>query len=409
MSQRWLNRTVWGMAFTSFLSDLGHEAQSTLLPAFLAALGCPPFALGAIEGLADATSSFVKLGAGWFSDRLGHRKAFVVAGYAATGVASGLIALATGWPLVLGGKLVGWFGKGIRGPLRDAMLTDSIPAEARGRAFGFHRTGDTVGAILGPLAVVGLLGWGANSGAPALSYLRTLMAWTLVPGLAAAVVMALMVRERARTPAKRTSLRHALGQMPASFRRYLVGVGLFGAGDFAHTLHILAATQLLTPAYGPVRAAALGAALYVGHNVVYALAAYPAGHLADRFGHRLILGLGYTVSVAVPLALIGCFTRGWGSLPVFAGIFALAGLVNGIQDTLEGATTADLVPEAHRGLGFGLLGAVNGGGDLASSLLVGALWTLQPAWGFGYSAVMMGLGAGVVLFSRAEPPPTRTD
>lgn len=400
---RWLNQTVWGMAFTSFLSDLGHEAQSTLLPAFLAALGCPPFALGAIEGLADATSSFVKLGAGWISDHLGHRKAFVVAGYAATGVASGIIALASGWPLVLGGKLFGWFGKGIRGPLRDAMLTDSIPAEARGRAFGFHRAGDTLGAILGPLAVVALLGWGAHTGAPALSHLRTLMAWSLVPGVAAAVVMAFMVRERARTPAKRTSLRHALGQMPLPFRRYLVGVGLFGAGDFAHTLHILAATQLLAPTYGPVRAAALGAMLYVWHNAVYAAAAYPAGHLADRFGHRRILGLGYAASVLVPLALIGCFTRGWDNLPVFAGIFALAGLVNGVQDTLEGAATGDLVPQAHRGLGFGLLGAVNGVGDLASSFLVGALWTLHPAWGFGYSALMMGIGAAVVLFGRREP------
>ena len=403
---RWLNRTVWGMAFTSFLSDLGHEAQSTLLPGFLAALGCPPFALGAIEGLADATSSFVKLGAGWISDRLGHRKSFVVAGYAATGVASGIIALATGWPLVLGGKLVGWLGKGIRGPLRDAMLTDSIPAEARGRAFGFHRAGDTVGAILGPLVVVGLLGWGASIDAPTLPFLRTLMAWTLVPGVAAAFVMAWMVRERARTPAKRTSLRHALGQMPTAFRRYLVGVGLFGAGDFAHTLHILAAAQLLAPTYGPVKAAALGAMLYVWHNVVYAMAAYPAGHLADRFGHRRVLGLGYAVSVLVPLALIGCFTRGWGTLPVFAGIFALAGLVNGIQDTLEGAATGDLVPEAHRGLGFGLLGAVNGVGDLASSFLVGALWTLHPAWGFGYSALMMGLGAGVVLFGPGAPETT---
>ena len=123
---RWLNRTVWGMALTSFFSDLGHEAQSTLLPSFLAALGLPPLALGAIEGLADAVSSFVKLGAGWISDRLPRRKPIVVAGYAATGLASGIIALAQGWPLVMGGKLFGWFGRGIRGPLRDAMLADAI-------------------------------------------------------------------------------------------------------------------------------------------------------------------------------------------------------------------------------------------------------------------------------------------
>ena len=130
-SPRWLNATVWGMALTSLFSDLGHEAQSTLLPSFLAALGCPPLALGAIEGITDAASSFMKLGAGWISDRLPRRKPVVVAGYAATGLASGIIALAQGWPLILGGKLFGWLGRGIRGPLRNAILTDAIPPEDR--------------------------------------------------------------------------------------------------------------------------------------------------------------------------------------------------------------------------------------------------------------------------------------
>ena len=393
----WLNRTVWGMALTSFFSDLGHEAQSTLLPTFLAALGCPPLVLGAIEGVADAASSFVKLGAGWISDRLPRRKPIVVAGYAATGLASAFIALAHGWPLVLGGKLFGWAGRGIRGPLRDAMLTDAIPPEARGRAFGFHRAGDTLGAILGPLAVVLVLGWGATHGWAGLPFLRRVMFWTMLPGLISAAIMAYVIREKDRPRIRRVALRHALAQMPGSFRRYLTGVGLFGAGDFAHTLLILAAAQLLAPAHGTLRAAALGGLLYVWHNTVYAAAAFPAGYLGDKIGHRRILGCAYAVSALVPLALIGCFTRGWAGLPLFAAIFGLAGLVNGIQDTLEGASTANLVPEEHRGLGFGLLGAVNGVGDLVSSLAVGALWTLKPALGFGFAAFMMAVGAVVVL------------
>src|ERR1035441_9815797 len=110
------------MAITSFLSDLGHEAQSTLLPGFMAALGLPPMALGAVEGLADAAASFMKLAAGWFSDRIGRRKGLVVGGYLATGLASGFIALAAGWPLILFGKFFGWLGRGLRGPLRDALL-----------------------------------------------------------------------------------------------------------------------------------------------------------------------------------------------------------------------------------------------------------------------------------------------
>jgi MFS family permease len=386
------------MALTSFLSDLGHEAQSTLLPGFMAALGLPPLALGAVEGLADAASSFMKLGAGWFSDRLGRRKGLVVGGYLATGLASGFMALASGWPLILVGKVFGWLGRGVRGPLRDALLTDSIPAEARGRAFGFHRAGDTVGAILGPLAAVLVLGWGTAHGLASLSFQRELMAWTLVPGALSALVFALLVRERARSRPKLLSFRHALGRLPGAFRAYLTGVGVFGAGDYAHTLLILAAAQLLAPAHGLAKAAVFGGLLYVLHNVVYALSAYPAGALADRFrNHRRILGLGYGVSVAVPLLLMGAFHRGQASLPVLALVFSLAGLVNGIQDTLEGATTADLVPADQRGLGFGLLGAVNGGGDLVSSLVVGALWTLHPLWGFGYAAVFMALGCAVTL------------
>ncbi|MDR3673515.1 MAG: MFS transporter [Holophaga sp.] len=391
------------MAVTSFLSDLGHEAQSTLLPGFMAALGLPPAALGAVEGAADAASSFMKLLAGWFSDRLGRRKGLVVFGYLATGLSSGLIAMASGWPLILGGKFFGWVGRGGKAPLRDALLTDSIPQEARGRAFGFHRAGDTLGAILGPLAAVGLMAWGAGHGLKPLALSRTLIAWTLVPGVLSALAFAFLVPERARIPRERPSFRHALSRMPGSFRRLLAGVGCFGAGDFAHTMLILAATQLLAPRLGLGRAAVWGGMLYVLHNVVYALSAYPVGAVADRTrNHRRILGLGYALGALVPLALIPCFHRGWAGLPALAAIFALAGLVSGIKDTLEGAASADLIPAEHRGLGFGLLGGVNGVGDLVSSALVGALWTLHPAAGFGYAAVLMVLGAGWLLYPNPD-------
>lgn len=387
----WLNRTVWGMACTSFLSDLGHEAQSTILPTFMAALGLPPAALGAVEGIADATASFIKLGAGWFSDRVGKRKPFVVAGYLATGLASGILALASGLPMILAGKVFGWFGRGIRGPLRDAMLTDAIPEEARGRAFGFHRFGDTLGAILGPMVAVLLL---TTSGG-VLESARSLLWWSLVPGVLSAVVFALFVGERARATRSTHAFHVALRQMPKPFRRYLLGVGLFGAGDFAHTMLILAATQLLTPAWGPLKAAGIGGSLYVLHNVVYAAAAFPAGALADTHGHQRVLSWGYGISALVPLSLGAYFHFHLGSVPLLAASFAVAGLVNGIQDTLEGAATGTLAPAEQRGLAFGLLGATNGVGDLVSSVVVGLLWTAQPAVGFGYAAALMAVGAAV--------------
>jgi MFS family permease len=385
----WLNRTVWGMAATSFLSDLGHEAQSTILPTFMAALGLPPAALGAVEGIADGTASFVKLGAGWFSDRVGRRKPIVVLGYLATGLASGIIALAAGLPMILAGKVFGWFGRGIRGPLRDAMLTDSIPKGAQGRAFGFHRVGDTLGAILGPLLAVALL----TSSGGLLETARTLLWWSLVPGVLSALAFALFVAERGRTARPTHSFRGALRQMPKRFRRYLLGVGLFGAGDFAHSMLILAATQLLSPAWGPLKAAGIGGSLYVLHNIVYAASAYPAGALADKRGHQRVLSWGYSLSALVPLSLAVYFYLHLGSVVWLGASFALAGLVNGVQDTLEGATTGAMAPVSERGLAFGLLGATNGLGDLASSLIVGLLWTARPLWGFGYAALMMALGA----------------
>ena len=398
-SPPWLNRTVWGMAGTSFLSDVGHEAQSTVLPTFMAALGLPPAALGAVEGIADATASFLKLGAGWFSDRVGHRKPFVVAGYLATGLASGIIALASGLPLVLAGKVFGWFGRGIRGPLRDAMLTDAIPAEARGRAFGFHRFGDTLGAIVGPMLAVALL----TSTAGVLETSRMLLWWSLVPGVLSAVVFAAFVPERNRPAPHAKTLRDGLGRMPQRFRRYLVGVGLFGAGDFAHTMLILAATQLLSPHWGALKAAGIGGSLYVLHNIVYALAAYPAGALADKHGHQRVLAWGYSVSALVPLTLAACFFWSFGNVLVLAAVFSVSGLVNGVQDTLEGATTGDLAPPEHRGLAFGLLGATNGVGDLLSSVIVGVLWTAHPVVGFGYAALMMAVGALITRNHASEP------
>jgi MFS family permease len=387
----WLNRTVWGMAATSFLSDLGHEAQSTLLPTFMSALGLPPAALGAVEGIADASASFVKLGAGWISDHVGRRKPFVVLGYLATGLASGIIAMASGFQLVLAGKVFGWLGRGVRGPLRDAMLTDSIPPDARGRAFGFHRFGDTLGAILGPLLAVALLS--ASGGQ--LEGARRLLWWSLLPGVLSGIVFGLCVSERGRTARARSSFALALRQMPASFRRYLVGLGLFGAGDFAHSMLILAATQLLTPIWGPLRASAIGGSLYVLHNVVYAAAAYPAGALADRLGHQRVLAWGYSCGAIVPLSLAAYFHFQIGSVPLLALSFSIAGLVNGVQDTLEGAATGSLAPSDQRGLAFGLLGATNGIGDLVSSVVVGVLWTAHPALGFCYSALLMGIGAVV--------------
>jgi MFS family permease len=314
-----------------------------------------------------------------------------------------IFAFAAGWPLVLVGRTLGWFGRGIRGPLRDAILAESVSDKARGKAFGFHRAGDTLGAIIGPLCAVGLLAWLQGHGAadPAAPF-RLVFLLTLIPGLGSALAFGLMVRERRRAPNHGVRLWATIRGLPHAYRRWLVGVGIFGVGDFAHTLLILAATQLLTPAYGIVTAAQMAALFYVVRNVFYAGASYPVGALSDRMGRLGILVLGYVVGALTAAGFAAAFAFSWRHPAYLLGLFSLAGIYIAAEDALEGAITADLVPTVEsRGIAYGVLGTVNGIGDLAASVIVGALWTaVSPAVAFAYAGAAMGAGAVAVTRVR---------
>jgi MFS family permease len=398
----WLNRNVLGMALTSLLCDAGHEMATAVLAGFLAVIGAPVYALGLIEGVSDALSSFVKLGAGWWSDRLGHRKAITTAGYALTGSALGLFALAASWPLVLLGRMLAWFGRGIRSPLRSAMLAESIAPADRGKAFGFHRAADTLGAILGPLVAAGLMFLLAPYavGNPALPF-RIIFLVTLVPGLGAALTFAVIVREKRRPASPGVKFWTSVRALPRPFRRFLVGMGVFGAGDFSHTLLILAATQLLTGSHGTAVAAQIAALLYALRNTLHTATSYPVGALSDRFGRRGILVFGYVLGAIVMLGFVAAFQVRTESIVFLGVLFALAGVFIAIEESLEGAMTADLVPdESNRGTAYGVMGTVNGIGDFLSSAIVGLLWSFNPQAGFLYAAVAMLLGAVLLVRVR---------
>jgi enolase len=393
----WLNRNVVGMSLTSLLSDAGHEMATAILPAFLATLGVSAAGLGAIEGVADTVASFAKLGSGWWSDRIGHRKAIAVGGYALTGAAKALFALAAGWPLVLTGRVLAWFGRGIRGSLRDAMLVESVEPADVGKAFGFHRAGDTIGAVVGPLlgvAAIGLLhGRFADPSMP----FRVAFLLTLVPGLGSALAFALMVREQRRAPNHELRFWRSIRGLPRAYRRFLVGVFVFGLADFAPTLLILRATDLLAPVHGVARAAQLAALLYALRNALYAGAAFPVGALADRIGRRGLLASGYAIAALTFVGFMHSSTELW----YLALLFAAAGVFMAAEDALEGAIAAELLPAPTRGLGYGVLGTVNGIGDLFSSVIVGLLWAhVSVAAGLAYAAVLSVVGAALILRVR---------
>jgi len=398
-TEGWLNRNVIGMTVTSFFSDAGHEMVTAVLPGFLPTLGIAAAALGWIEGVSDAASSFVKLGSGWYSDRIGHRKGIVSFGYFLTGTALALFAAAVSWPLILLGRTISWFGRGIRSPLRDAMLAESVAPDTRGKAFGLHRAGDTLGAIVGPLLGVWLLAVlpHSNPSAP----FRTIFVLSLIPGLASVLSFAILVRENRRPANRQLRFWGAVRDLPKPFTRFLQGVGVFGLGDFSHTLLILAASQLLAATHGAVRAAEIAALLYVLRNVVYAAASFPIGALADKMEKTKLLAAGYLLGVVTAVLIAGSLASHDPSLVRLAAVFACAGLYIAVQDALEGAIPADLVPAQSRGTAYGLMGTVNGVGDLTASALVGSLWTaISPAMAFGCAGSVMLAGTLLLIWNR---------
>jgi MFS family permease len=380
---RWINRNVIGLAINRFLSDFGHEAGTAILPLFLTAIGAPAAALGIIEGVSDGLSSFAKLFGGWLGDHVHRRKGWAALGYLLTGLTTGLYGLFSFWPWTVFARAVGWAGRGLRSPLHDALLTDSVPSSARGRAFGFDEAADTLGAICGPLAALAIIGLLAAADGMLGAY--KIAFWiAAIPGILAAVSIMALVRETPHPLLDGTNLLGSLKLLPAPFRRYLVGIFVFGCGDFSHTLLILYAVQSLT-ALHQTNAGIIAIQLYALHNVLYAAGAYPAGSLADRFGKRGFLIAAYVLGVAMNLVLIAATP----SIAVLALVFILAGASYAAQQTLERAIAADLVPDVIRSTGFGVLASVNGVGDLLSSLIVGVLWTaFSPTIAFSYSLVM---------------------
>jgi MFS family permease len=384
---RWLNRTVLGIGLASLFSDWAHETATTLLPAFLATMGVAAAWLGAIEGVADGLSSLAKLGSGYYTDRLRRRKPIAVMGYMVTASGTAAFGLATSAWHVLLARSFAWLGRGVRTPVRKALLAGSVTRETYGRAFGFERMMDTCGAIIGPTTAFVLL--------PLLNHrYRLLFALTLIPGLAACAVMAFLVKERERKPVSHISFGASLRALPPRFRKFLVAVGLFGAGDFAHSLLILLATQKLTPTLGLAGAAGVATGLYVLHNVCYAGFAFVAGWLADRFNKGRLLALAYFLAGLMALAVMFLPMNVW----TLALIFLLGGVYVAMEETLEDSFCAELVAGEQHGMAFGVLASVNGIGDFLSSLVVGLLWTaFGTTVAFSYSAVLFILGGLLVL------------
>jgi len=391
---RWLNRTVLGIGLASLFSDWSHEIATTVLPAFLASMGAAAAWLGLIEGVADGLSSFAKMASGFYTDKLQRRKPIAVAGYIVTALGTASFGLATAAWHILISRSLAWLGRGVRTPVRKALLAAAVTRETYGRAFGFERMMDTIGAIVGPATALVLL--------TALKHnYRHVFLLTLIPGVCAAGLIAFFVREKERKPVAYISFGERLRLLPQPYRKFLVAVGIFGAGDFAPTLLILLATQKLAPVLGAPLAASVAVGFYVLRNIYYAGFAWVAGWLADRFPKRFVLASGYALAAVMAVLIVAAPM----TIGLLAVIFILSGMHVAIGETLEDSFCAELVGEEQHGMAFGVLATVNGVGDFLSSIIVGVLWTaVGTSVAFGYSAVLFSIGALLVLRTRPATP-----
>jgi MFS family permease len=375
----WLTRGVLGIGLASFLADAGHEVPTALLPGFLTAtLGAPAAALGLIEGLADGAAGGARLLGGALADDPERRRRVAAGGYIGTAVLAALIGL-TGavWQAALL-RIAAWTTRGLRVPPRNALLADLTEPATYGRAYGFERAMDNLGAIVGPLLALLLV---------VLVGTRAAMLLSVVPGLFAAGAILYAIRQ---IPRPKASGRHPLRlQLRPVLRgrlgRLMVGVAAFELGHAAATLLILRATTVLEPNSGHELAVRLALGLYVGYNAVAAVISVPAGRAGDRWGAPPVLLLGV---VAFLLAYLGFAVAG--SLALLTLAFLLGGVGIGLVETAENAAVAVLAPAQVRGSAFGVLAATQGFGQLVASALAGLLWTaVSPVAAFAYLAAMV--------------------
>ena len=354
-TKKGLGRNVYALAAVSFFTDVSSEMIYPLLPVFLTTvLGASAGFIGAIEGAAESTASLLKLGSGWWSDRIRRRKPLVVAGYTIASAVRPLIAMAQSATQVLIIRVSDRVGKGLRNAPRDALIADSIDPSIRGRAFGFRNAADNAGALLGPLIAFALLHhWDFS--------LRAVFWLAAIPGAIAVITAVVGVQESARhtETGKKTELRGGMGRR---FWQILVVIFVFTLGNSTDAFLLLRAKELGVPV-------ALAPILWAVLNFVKSASNVPGGALSDRVGRKPTLIAGWLV-YALVYALFARATHAWEAWVLFASYGLYFGLTEGTQLAL----VADVAPKDHRGAAYGWYYLAIGVGALPASLLFGLLW-----------------------------------
>ena len=372
---------VWILGFVSMLMDVSSEMIHALLPIYLVSvLGASMVTVGVIEGIAEATASITKIFSGALSDWLGKRKWLAAAGYGLAAFTKPVFPLAPtiGW--LVAARFVDRIGKGIRGAPRDALVADLSPPDLRGASFGLRQSLDTIGAFMGPLLAIALMWWTADN-------FKAVFWFAVIPAFLALALIVFAVREPDRPGELRTvrnpvSLAEIKNLGPAFW--WVVAVAsVFTLARFSEAFLILRAQSVGLPI-------TLVPIVLVAMNVVYAVAAYPAGVMSDRMSRTAVLATGILVLVAADIVLA--------LLPSLGGValgVVLWGLHMGLTQGLLAALVADTAPAELRGTAYGFFNLLAGLAMLAASIIAGSLWDITGPQGTFLA------GAGFALVALA--------
>lgn len=384
------NVTVAGLV--SFFMDISSEMIYPLVPLFLAnVLGINKSVIGLIEGIAESTASLLKVFSGWFSDRIGNRKWLMAVGYGISTLSRPFVALATSWQQVLGSRFIDRFGKGVRTAPRDAIIAESADKAYLGRAFGFHRSMDTMGAVVGPALAFFLLGFFSND-------YRKVFWLSMIPGVIAVLLIIFFITEKKKAGAKSIS-EDPINQNPTvsdrpkltlkhfdwKFKFFVIIAGIFAVGNSSNVFLILRAQQVgVSTLMIPV--------IYLIFNLVYSLSSIPAGMAADKFGKKRIILSGFVLFAVLyyGFAVAGSTTAIW-------VLFGLYGLFMGLTEGIQKAFLATIIPQDFKATAFGVYNTVVGLAMFPASLIGGWLWDhVSPSATFYFGAITA--AASAILF-----------
>jgi len=381
-----LPRTVIILGLVSLLNDAASEMITPLLPIFLtAALGAGPAIVGLVEGLAEATASILKLVSGRLADRGVPAKGLVIGGYGLSNATRPLIGFATGWAAVLVMRFLDRVGKGLRTAPRDALIAAAAGPDQRGRAFGFHRSMDHAGAVIGPLLAFGLLALQAD--------LKHVFLASAVPGV---LVLALLLfgLPAAQAPVRTKPERFSWTTLHGRLKALIVAAGLLALASVPEVFVVLWATQAgMAVTWVPL--------VWAAASLAKMVIAMPAGVLSDRFGRVPLLLGGWSARVAVLLLL--AFAQP-GALGVWVLFIAYSATL-AVTEPAERSLIGDHAAVSERGTAYGLYHLAGGLLVLPGAMLFGVLWqTLGSATAFAAAAAVTAAAAGMMLWLAGSEP-----